>query len=412
MASTQSSPARHETEADLVSRPVRIAAAWSWRWIVIVIGALPIIWLLSHTSIIVIPLAVALLITALLVPLTNFLRNRWKWPKGLALVAALIALFASVGLLINLALVAFRTGHQLDFTMLRARYDEFIGWVNTTPLKVSEDQLNQWFSKGIEWLETNSGTLLQSALSAGSTVASILTGSVVVLFAVIFYLLDGRRIWLFVVSFFPQAARAAVDGAGERAWISTGQYVRVQVVVALIDAIGIFIGAVILNVPYALAIGIIVFLAAFVPLIGAFLSGALAVVIALVANGLVNALIMLVIVVAVMAIEANILQPLIMGQAVQLHPLAVLLSVSAGSIFAGIAGAVVAVPLVAAIKVMVKYINSGKWRDDPDPTIGLSDDEDRYRVPVRSPIRAKIEAIAEHIEAKHTADPDTPAPRA
>lgn len=391
MASVRATNPAAESEASLVSRPVRIAAAWSWRWIVIVLAAIPVAWLLDKTSIIVIPLAVALLITALLVPLTNFLRNRLRWPKGLALIAALVALFASVLLLINLALIAFRSGNQLDFSMLRYRFDEFIGWINTTPLKVSEDQLNEWFATGMEWLQTHSGTLLQSALSAGSTLASVLTGSVVVLFAVIFYLLDGRRIWLFVVSFFPQPARAALDGAGERAWISTGQYVRVQVVVALIDAVGIFIGAIILQVPYALAIGIIVFLAAFVPLIGAFLSGALAVLIALVANGLLNAVIMLVIVVAVMAIEANVLQPLIMGQAVQLHPLAVLLSVSAGSIFAGIAGAVVAVPLVAAIKVMVVYISSGKWRGEPDPTIGLSDDPDRFVVPKRAPLRATIE---------------------
>lgn len=405
MASMRASHPARETEADLVSRPVRIAAAWSWRWIVIVLGAIPIFWLLDKTSIIVIPLAVALLITALLVPLTNFLRNRWHWHKGFALIVALFALFACVTLLITLASIAFRSGNQLDFGMLRKRFDEFISWVNTTPLKVSEDQLNEWFAKGMQWLETNAGTLVQSAVSAGSTVASVVTGSVVVLFAVIFYLLDGRRIWLFVVSFFPEPARAAVDGAGERAWISTGQYVRVQVVVALIDAIGIFIGALILQVPYPLAIAIIVFLAAFVPLIGAFLSGALAVILALVANGLVNALIMLVIVVAVMAIEANVLQPLIMGQAVQLHPLAVLLSVSAGSIFAGIAGAVVAVPLVAALKVMVVYISSGKWRDKPDPTIGLSDDDDRFVVPKRSPLRATIDKKLEDLTGRTPAPP-------
>lgn len=165
-----------------------------------------------------------------------------------------------------------------------------------------------------------------------------------------------------------------------------------QVVVALIDAVGIFIGAVVLQVPFALAIGIIVFLFAFVPLIGALLSGAVAVVLALLSHGLWTAVIMLVIVVAVMAIESNVLQPLIMGQAVQIHPLAILVSVSAGSIFAGVAGAVVAVPIVAATNVMVRYIASGKWRDEPDPTEGMvmQLDTNAAKVPKRRPIKIRV----------------------
>jgi predicted PurR-regulated permease PerM len=371
---------------------VRIAAAWSWRWIIIVVGCIPIFWLLAKTTFIVVPLVVALLFTALLVPLTNYLRFRLGWHKGFALVAALVALFGAVAALVALTVLAFRTGERLDLSQFTTRYEEFISWAENSPLHLNEAQLMEWLTSATAWLETNAGTLIETTLTAGSTIAGIATGFAFTIFAIIFYLLDGRRLWLFVVRLFPRAARAAVDGAGERAWISVGHYVRVQVVVALIDAVGIYIGAVVLQVPFSLAIGIIVFLFAFVPLIGAFLSGALAVVLALLAHGLWPAVIMLIIVVAVMAIESNVLQPLIMGQAVQLHPLAILVSVSAGSIFAGIAGAVVAVPLVAAVNVMVRYIASGKWRDEPDPTRGLEPAFDTHaeKIPVRRPLKIRV----------------------
>ncbi|WP_087007697.1 AI-2E family transporter [Gulosibacter sp. 10] len=375
-----------EPEASFVSRPVRIAAAWSWRWLVIVLGAIPVIWLIGKAAIIIVPLLVALLFTALLVPLTNKLTRDLHWPKWLAMIIGLLSLFLGVGALVFLVVLAFRSGQQFDVEDIQRRYQEVLAWLESTPLHLSEDQLSLWLDEAILWVQSNIDTLIEQTLSAGATVAAVLTGSVFVIFAVIFYLLDGRRIWLFFVSLFPVSARAALDGAGERAWISTGHYVRVQVVVALIDAIGIFLGAVVLQVPYALAIGIVVFLAAFVPLIGATLSGALATVIALIANGFWNAVIMLAIVVAVMAIEANILQPLIMGQAVQLHPLAVLVTVSGGSILAGIGGAVFAVPVVAAVKSMVKYIASGRWRGEPDPTECMRSEEDADSVPRRVPL--------------------------
>lgn len=376
-----------EREGDLVTRPIRIAAAWGWRGIVIVLAAIPVIWLIGKASIVVVPLLVGLLLTALLVPLTNMLTREYRWPKWLATIAGMLVLFASITVLVLLVIVAFRSGQQFDLDDFSRRYREFVVWLETTPFQISQEIFDDALAEIVSWAQTNASTLIEGTLSAGTTIAGVVTGSIFTLFAVVFYLLDGRRIWLFFVSLFPSSVRSAVDGAGERAWISTGHYVRVQVVVALIDAVGIFLGALILQVPYALAIGIIVFLFAFVPLVGAFLSGALAVVLAFVANGFWNALIMLIVVVAVMAIESNVLQPLIMGPVMKLHPLAVLVSVSAGSLFAGIGGAVFAVPVVAALKSMVKYISSGRWRGEPDPTAGLEDsDDDSAQVPARRPL--------------------------
>lgn len=361
-------PRAEPGEAELVSPGLRIAAAWAWRFVAVLLALIPIGWLIAEAAILVVPLLVAALLASLLSPLVRFLQQRWRFPKGLAILAALLALAAALTVLVLLVVTNFRGGIHIDWNRLIRQYDDLLLWLHEGPLHITEDQLAEATRQLTEWFQNNVSSLVSGALSAGSTVFSLVTGTLVTLFVLVFYLLDGRRIWLFIVSLFPRAARAAIDGAGRRGWVSIGHYVRVQIIVALIDAVGIFLGAFVLQVPFAVPIGIIVFLASFVPFIGAVLSGSLAVLIALIYNGLWPAVIMLIIVVAVMQVEAHVLQPLIMGSAVKVHPLGVLLSVSAGSLFAGIAGAVFAVPLVASAKVIVQYIASGAWRGEPDPT--------------------------------------------
>ncbi|KAB1657932.1 AI-2E family transporter [Pseudoclavibacter chungangensis] len=355
-------------EAALVPRGMRIAGAYSWRFVAIVLALVPIGWLIAQAKIIVIPVLVAALLASLLSPLMKWLMHRARFPKWAALVVTLLVLFTAVSVLIYLVITQFASGLRFDVDAIQTQYQDFLALLENSWLHVTQEQITQATSQAISWFQSNVTNLLSSAVSAGSTAVAIATGALVTLFTLIFYLLDGRVIWLFIVTLFPRAARAAVDGAGLRGWESIGHYVRVQIVVALINAVGIGIGAAVLQVPFAIPIAIIVFLASFVPFVGAFASGTLAVVIALGANGLVNALIMLVIVVGVMQLESHVLQPLIMGNAVKVHPLGVLLAVSAGSIFGGIAGAVFAVPLVASAKVVVQYIASGEWHGLPDPT--------------------------------------------
>lgn len=391
----------------LVPRAMRIAGAWSWRIIAVVLAMIPIGWVISQASILVIPLLVATLLAALLRPLYSRLLA-WRWPKGLALIATLLALFLAVGALLALVVSAFSGGFHLDMGRLQTQYQTALQWLRDSPLHVTEQQITAAVEEVTSWVQSNVSSIVSGAVTAGSTVVSIATGSLVTLFALIFYLLDGRRIWLFIVGLFPRPARAAVDGAARRGWVSVGHYARVQVIVALIDAVGITIGALFLNVPFAIPIGIIVFLAAFVPFLGAIASGGLAVLVALVYNDLWNALIMLAVVIAVMQIEAHILQPLIMGNAVEIHPLAVLLSVSAGSLFAGIAGAVFAVPIVAALKVAIQYIASEEWRGQPDPTKLLPpDDPDELPAGARA-ASALVEAVRSRVEAHgaHAASDD------
>ncbi|MBX7558234.1 AI-2E family transporter, partial [Streptomyces sp. tea 10] len=165
--------------------------------------------------------------------------------------------------------------------------------------------------------------ILSGAMTFGSTATNIVTGTIIMLFVLLFFLLDGENIWLFLVKLFPRRARPAVNGAGRKGWISLAQYVRIQVFVAFVDAVGIGLGAFLLGVPLALPIGVLVFLASFIPIVGAVVTGAVAVLVALVAIGPGIALAMLGVVLLVQQVESNVLQPLVMGKAVALHPVAV-----------------------------------------------------------------------------------------
>jgi predicted PurR-regulated permease PerM len=195
-----------------------------------------------------------------------------------------------------------------------------------------------------------------------------------VLFATLFLLIDGKRIWQWTVRLFPRRARPAVDGAGRAGWVTLTDFVKVQIFVAFIDAVGIGLGAWILGLffggfPLVIPIAIAVFLGSFIPVVGAVLTGAIAVFVALVYLGIWPAVIMLGIVLLVQQVEGHVLQPLVMGTAVKVHPLAVVFAVAAGGFLAGIAGALFAVPVVATLNVVVHYIARGEWREHPNPTL-------------------------------------------
>jgi hypothetical protein len=177
------------------------------------------------------------------------------------------------------------------------------------------------------------------------------------LFSLFYFLYDGRGIFTFLLGAFPQESRARVDHAASNGWRALSGYVRATILVALSDAVGVLIGALILGVPVAPALAALVFIGAFVPLVGAFVSGFVAVIVALVALGWIKALLMLVVIILVMQVEGHILQPFLLGRAVKVHPLAVLLAIAVGIIVAGIVGALLAVPLLAFLKSFVQYLH-------------------------------------------------------
>jgi len=352
---------------------VEIAGQWSWRMLAIA-GVLVVFGLLIiQLQLIIIPFMISILISALLVPVVHFLTAH-RWPRGLAVALAMVATLAIVSGLIVLVVSQIRSG----FPDLQSRsidaYDSFRDFLRGPPFNVDDSQFNNYLDQAFDAIQTDSQALISGALSLGSTAGHVLTGALLTLFATLFILIDGAGIWRWVVRLFPRRARSAVDGSGRAGWLTLTTFVKVQIFVAFVDAVGIGVGAWILGLffggfPLIIPISIAVFLGSFIPVVGAVLTGTLAIFVALLYLGPIPALIMLGIVLLVQQVEGHILQPLVMGSAIKIHPLAVVFAVAAGSFIAGIPGALFAVPIVAVLNVMVTYVASGKWRAKPAPQL-------------------------------------------
>jgi predicted PurR-regulated permease PerM len=351
-------------------RGVRVAGAWSWRLLAIGAVIAVVIFLIIQLRLIVIPLLIAVLIGALLVPFSAFL-HRHHWPRWIAIVTALLTLIVVVAGLFYLAVWQVTREASSLSTQSIASYKALRDWLTTGPLGLSPAQIDAYLKQLGQVIQQDSKVFISGALSIGSTLGHVLAGVLLTLFSLIFILIDGKSIWNWIVHIFPRKARAAVDGAGRAGWVTLTSFVKVQILVATIDAVGIGLGAFFLGLPLVIPITVLVFLGSFIPIVGAVLTGALAVFIALIFKGWVFALIMLIIVLGVQQLEGHVLQPFIMGTAVKVHPLAVVLVVAAGSLLAGIPGALFAVPLAAVLNVMVHYVSSGVWRTGPpsDPSL-------------------------------------------
>jgi len=358
--------------ADSLPDGMKIAGAWAWR-LLAVVGVLVVFGLvIIQLKEIVIPFMVAILVGGLLVPIVQYL-VRHRWPRGIAVAVTLLAAIAVVGGLIMLIIWQVRVGSSDIQSRSITAYEDFQDWLNVT-FDINTDDFNNYLAQGWEAIQENSSTLWSGALTVGSTAGHLFTGFLLALFATIFILIDGKGIWNWVVRLFPRKARPAVDGSGHAGWITLTTFVKVQIFVAFVDAVGIGLGAFFLGLPFGgfplvIPIAIAVFLGSFVPVVGAVLTGTVAIFVALVFLGPWQALIMLGIVLLVQQVEGHILQPLVMGTAVKVHPLAVVFAVAAGAGIAGIPGALFAVPLVATLNVMVTYIASGKWRETTRPRL-------------------------------------------
>lgn len=349
---------------DALPRGIRMAAAWSWRLLAVGAALAVLIWVIIQLRELVIPVLVSVLVSALLVPLVDFL-HRHRWPRWLAILVSLLLALAIVTGLLYLAIMQIKSqaGDLRDQSV--ASYQQFRNWLTTGPLGLSEHQIDGYLSDAGKALQKDSQIFISGALSVGSTVGHLVAGLLIALFSTLFILIDGRGIWLWIVRLFPRRARTALDGAGQAGWTTLRSFVRIQILVAAVDAAGIGVTAAILQLPLVIPIAVLVFLGSFIPVVGAVLTGVLAVFVALVYNGWVAALIMLGGVLVVQEIEGHVLQPLIMGSAVKVHPLAVVLAVAGGSMLAGIPGALFAVPFAAVLNVMVRYIAGGHWRQAP-----------------------------------------------
>jgi predicted PurR-regulated permease PerM len=346
----------------LVPKGLRVSAAFAWRFLVVIAALYVIIWLIGRLSVVVVPLSIALLLSALLAPAVAHL-VQIKVPRGLATALVLVGGLAVLGGLLAFVIIQFTDGLPQLTQQLHNSLTQIQNWlINTVHLR--QEQIQQAIDNAIGFLQNNQSTITSNALTTASTVGEFLTGFLLTLFITIFFLAGGDRIWGFLMHGVPANVRLRVDVAGRRGFASLVSYVRATAAVAVVDAVGIGIGLWIVRVPLVIPLATLVFLAAFVPIIGAVVAGAVAVLVALVTNGFVTALIVLGIVIAVMQLESHILQPLLLGRAVKLHPLAVVLSIAVGLVVGGIAGALLAVPLLAVLNAGIRSL---LHEHDPHP---------------------------------------------
>lgn len=344
-----------------VSPTMRIGAAWSWRFLVMVAAAVVIVYLIVYLSEVTIPIAVAALLAALLNPAKDFFVRKGMSAKLAAPLVFFIGMVLVFGL-ITLVVQQFISGVPSLVSQATGGLTQVRDWLNKGPLHITNGQIDSAISSGEKWLSNNRSAITNGALSISSTAGGILTGLVLALFTLFFFIKDGRRIWDWMLGLTPKAARPRINEAAERSWVTLSGYVKATALVAAVDAIGIGVVLLLVGVPLVFPLAAMVFLTAFIPIVGAVLSGLVATLVALVAVGPGGALIVLAGVILVQQLEAHILQPVLMGRAVKVHPLAVVLSLATGAIVAGIIGALLAVPIAAVLNTGIKSLR-GKFTE-------------------------------------------------
>jgi predicted PurR-regulated permease PerM len=342
---------------DVVPRILRVAAAIGWRFLVVVAALYVVGTVTGYLAGIVVPVAIALLLAALLVPGVDHL-TRFSVPRGIATALVLVGGLVILGGVLTFVVITFVNGVPELVSQLSRSVDRASAWLTSGPLHLSDTQLREASERFLATLTDNQAGITSGALTTAATVGELLTQALLVLFTLIFFLYDGPRIWHFLLRAAPDRVRTRVDVAGRRGLAALVSYVRATAAVAVVDAVGIGIGLAVLGVPLAIPLAALVFLGAFIPILGAVVAGSVAIVIALVANGWVAGVVVAGIVIAVMQLESHVLQPLLLGRAVKLHPLAVVLAIAGGLLVGGIAGALLAVPLLAVLNSGIRSLLS------------------------------------------------------
>lgn len=351
-------PPRADLEPD-VPRGLTVAAGYAWRIAVLVVFAAGALWLLGYFSAVTVPVVLAILLTAALSPLAGIL-VRWNLPPLLAaglcvllLLALLIGVFTFVG-----AQVVNESPELVE--MFGRGVQQLIAWLQTLPyMEEVSKNIDQWSDQVLRWLQAQAAGLAAGAASMGVAVGNFMMGLLTVLITTLFFLADGRKIFRGTVSVFvPGHYRGQADRAERAGWVSLVAYMRAAVIVAFADAAGVALAAMLLGVPLVAALFALTFFLAFIPIVGAVVAGAVAVLLALISHGWVSGLIMLGAVILVMQLETNILQPLVMGSAVNLHALAVILGITVGAVLGGVVGALLAIPTLAFGVAFVKSLRA------------------------------------------------------
>ncbi|MFX0539758.1 AI-2E family transporter [Ornithinimicrobium sp. Y1847] len=358
MREKKQDPEQHDaTGADrgvLILQGLRGAAAWSWRFLLVAAALFVIFYLLGQLWVGVLPLLLALLISSVLWPLVSWLKQH-GWPSSLAAALVLLgSLGIFVGTLIAIApqvieqsqIIAKQAGEGLQVVM---------DWVSGPPLNLQNEQVTEYVDQATAWLQEQSSRIAQGVVTGVATVGSIMVSLVMTLIFSFFILKDGERFGPWVRQVSGATAGMHLTEGLARVWRTIGGFIKAQAIVSAVDAIFIGLGLVLLGVPMAFVLALITFFAGFIPIVGAVTAGALAVLVALVSQGFMTAVWVLVIVIAVQQLEGNILQPILQSKAMNLHPALIILVVAAGATRWGIVGAFLAVPVTAALVSLYRY---------------------------------------------------------
>lgn len=386
--------------------PVLIAASWSACILLISAGVWVVGRSLGHVSTVLIPLAIALLICAMMEPLNRFLRTKLRFPSPAAALVAELVFFLAVLAAFSLAIERMTRGLSEIVSGATEGINEIVRWLENGPLRLSVPDPSSLLDRVSGFVKAGPDSpLFSGALRVGVTTADTVAGLLICFIATFFFLHEGPRIWRFLLSFLPAHSRHQTHEAARRGWVSLGSYARAQLLVAGINAVGIGVGAWAIGLPLVIPITVIVYLLSFIPIVGAFISGFVAILIAFVDKGMWAAVAMLAVVLLVHFIESNVLHPFVMGHAVSVHPLAVICSVATGTYLFGLPGALFAVPLVATLNSSIRYL-VGK---DPFPELGYDPDGPAPVDAAESRPAAKETPAADANAASATVTSDEPA---
>jgi predicted PurR-regulated permease PerM len=322
--------------------------------VLIAVAVLGGLWLLGELRVVVVPVLASLLLATLLVPPADFLR-RHGWPSAIATGVVMVIAAAILGGIVALIAPAFVDQFDQLESSVDEAVEEVVRWLVQGPFDLERSQIDEAVQNGLDSLRSNAGGIGKGVLTGASLLAEVIAGLLLMVVLVFFFVHDGRRMWEFGLSLVPRERRELVDGAGHEVWTATAGYMRGVALIAVVDAVLIGIALALIGVPLVVPLMVLVFFGAFIPLVGAVFSGAIAALVALISNGVIDAALVVAAIVAIQQIEGDLLYPNVVGRMIRLHPVAILLVLAAGTVVAGIVGALLSIPVAAAAWTAFRY---------------------------------------------------------
>ena len=377
-------PAERDDKSAVLANDFRTMAKVSVVFILIVAGLALAGYLLKFIWVGLLPVLLAILVSTVLYPISAWLRSK-GFPRSLAAVSTLLGLIiVFCGVFAAMAPVVTSQSQTL-INQAEDGINQLTEMVEKSPIDIQSDQLQSVLQDVVKFAKGQASTIATGVISGFSMASSIVVAALIMLFVTFFIIKDGDKFLPWLRKYTGNSTGWHVTELGARIWKTLSGFIQAQAAVAMVDAVLIGLGLWVLQVPLALVIAVVTFFASFIPIIGAVTAGALAVIIALVSNGLTNALLALALIIIVQQVEGNLLQPLLQSKAMGLHAAVVLLSVTVGSTLAGIVGAFLAVPVAATIAVVVRYhaemaaLRSGEVEaSDIDIITGSKDDPEDF----------------------------------